>query len=110
MNSLVGAHGCARFLHGNGHALALEHLDEHDGRRDAAEVHGGAGPVQQDGLQLAAVGALITECHLSLPLFELIASRFPPRESGGDKIGEIRLCASWMPASRSSRPSPASSP
>ena len=74
---LCGAHGRARLLQADRHALAPEHLDEDDGRRDAAEIHGGAGPVQQHGLQLATVAAMIAECHFLCPSSRSLRYRPP---------------------------------
>src|SRR6266540_6956630 len=67
---VAGAHGRVRhvtlppgILHGDGDVLALVNLDEDHGRRHAPVVHGCARPVEQDGLDLSAIAALIGEGH-----------------------------------------------
>src|SRR5207247_10072358 len=64
---VVGAHRRPRFLHGDGNVLALVDLDEDHRRRHAPVVHGGAGPVEENGLDLSSIASLIGVGHVSLP-------------------------------------------
>src|SRR5205823_5215342 len=61
MDPLMRAHRHARLVHRDRHLLAAEDLDEDDGRRHAAMVHGRAGPIQQYRLDRALVAALEAE-------------------------------------------------
>src|SRR5207253_7714356 len=60
---LVRAHRCAGLVHGDRHFLALVDLHEYHGGSHAAEIHGGAGPVEQYGFDGAAVRASIRKRH-----------------------------------------------
>lgn len=51
------AHRLAGFGDSDLHATPAENLLEYLGRRPAAVVHSGAGPVEEDGLQLLRHGA-----------------------------------------------------
>ena len=55
---LTQAHGAAGLLHGYFDALAFEHFDEDDGRRDDVGVGSRAAPIQDNALNLAPIGAV----------------------------------------------------
>src|SRR5205814_6223847 len=60
---LVRPHRRAGFVHGDGHLFVLVDLYEYNGGRHTAEIHGRAGPIEQYGLDRAAISTPIGKTH-----------------------------------------------
>src|SRR5438105_10844807 len=60
---LVRPHRRAGFVHGDGHLFVLVDLPEYHRGRHTAEIHGRAGPIEQYGLDRAAIGTPIAKTH-----------------------------------------------